>query len=77
MCRKYTNFKTNYVVNFQDYIFAQILKIMEQTKSTGKYWLLFFVSLAGMIAMMVYKPEFFWLILPFVGTYFAKAMDLL
>jgi hypothetical protein len=55
----------------------QIFKIMEQTKSTGKYWLLFFISLAGMIAMMVYKPEFFWVVLPFVGTYFAKAMDLL
>lgn len=77
MCRNYTNLKTNYVIKPLHYIFAANIEIMEQTKSTGKYWLLFFISLAGMIAMMVYKPEFFWVILPFVGTYFAKAMDLL
>jgi hypothetical protein len=50
---------------------------METRKSTGKYWLLFFLSLAGMIAMMIFKAEFFWVVLPFVGTYFAKAMDIM
>ncbi len=50
---------------------------METTKSTGKYWILFFLALAGIIAMMIYKPEFFWVVLPFVGTYFAKALDIM
>jgi hypothetical protein len=53
---------------------------MEQTeKNLGKYWLYFFVFLAIMIFMLVgygTRP-FFWTILPFVCTNFARAMDLL
>ncbi|WP_207496707.1 hypothetical protein [Aridibaculum aurantiacum] len=50
---------------------------METTKSTGKYWLYFFLSLIGMILMLIFKAEYFWLLLPLVVTFFAKAMDLL
>lgn len=50
---------------------------MGTTKSTGKYWFLFLLSLAGMIGMIIFKAEFFWLVLPFVGTYFAKALDII
>jgi hypothetical protein len=50
---------------------------METTKSTGKYWMYFFISLAIMIAMMIFVPSYFWTVLPFVVTFFAMAMDLL
>jgi predicted RND superfamily exporter protein len=50
---------------------------METTKSTGKYWLYFFISLVVMIALMVFYPHYFWTILPFVVTFFALAMDLM
>jgi hypothetical protein len=52
---------------------------MEAKVSTGKYWVLFFLSLAAIIFFLVYEPwrQFFWLILPFVTTFFAKAMDIM
>lgn len=53
---------------------------MEQAeKSLGRYWLYFFFFLAVMILMLIgdgTRP-FFWTILPFVATNFARAMDLL
>ncbi|MCU0335396.1 MAG: hypothetical protein MUF62_10185 [Chitinophagaceae bacterium] len=53
---------------------------MEETtkKSTAKHWALFFFWTAAMFAVM-FSPygQWFWLILPFVCTEFAKAMDLL
>lgn len=53
---------------------------MEQVeKNLAKYWLYFFITLIIMIAMLVgygTRP-FFWIILPFVCTNFARAMDLL
>jgi hypothetical protein len=50
---------------------------VNQTKSTGKYWVLFFVWLAILVTLMFVYREFFWLALPGVCTYFAKAMDLI
>jgi hypothetical protein len=50
---------------------------MESTRSTSKYWLYFFVSLIAMIAMIIFVPAYFWLLLPFVVTYFTMAMDLM
>ncbi len=44
-------------------------------KSHTTDWIIFFVSLVAMIALLVIKPEWFWVILPFVLTYFVKAMD--
>lgn len=58
-------------------LFLHKITDMETTKSTGKYWIYFFISLAVMIAMMIFVPSYFWTILPFVVTYFAMAMDLL
>ena len=58
------------------HIFAKII-YMETTKSTGKYWLYFIISLAAMIVMLVVKPQYFWVLLPLVVTFFAKAMDLM
>lgn len=47
----------------------------ETTKSTGKYWLYFLVSLGIMIAMLIFMPAWFWVALPFPITYFVLAMD--
>ena len=50
---------------------------METTKSRGKYWVYFFLSLIVVIIMGIYQPKYFWIVLPFNFTYFAKAMNLL
>ncbi len=44
-------------------------------KSLGGYWIKFFISLALTIAFLIFKPEFFWVVLPFLFTYFVQAMD--
>jgi predicted RND superfamily exporter protein len=58
-------------------IFAQNYNDMETTKSTGKYWMYFFISLVVMILMIIFYREFFWVVLPFVVTSFALAMDIM
>jgi Na+-transporting NADH:ubiquinone oxidoreductase subunit NqrB len=47
-------------------------------KNTGKYWLYFFIALIAMLVVL-FSPygQWFWLILPFVCTNFALAMDFL
>ncbi|MEO7308763.1 MAG: hypothetical protein ABIX01_00080 [Chitinophagaceae bacterium] len=53
---------------------------MERTqKSLGKYWILFFLSLALMLWLLCISPygQWFWLVLPIVCTTFVLAMDLL
>lgn len=45
----------------------------EKSTSTGLDWILFLVSAAVLIAMLVYLPQWFWLALPFTLTYLAKA----
>ncbi len=48
---------------------------MEVTKkSTGLDWIIFFVSLVAMILLLMYVDEWFWLALPFVLTFFVKAI---
>ena len=41
----------------------------------GKYWLYFFISTAIMLAMMVFLPGWFWVVIPFVCTYLVQAFD--
>lgn len=52
---------------------------MESTtsKSTGKYWVYFLVSLVIMLAMMIWVNSWFWVALPFVMTYFVQALDII
>jgi hypothetical protein len=50
---------------------------MEVQKSTGKYWLLCFLWLAITILLLVFYRQWFWLAMPGVFTYFAKAMDIM
>lgn len=46
-----------------------------KSNSTGKYWLYFIISLIAMIALLIFRPEWFWVALPFVLTYLVYAMD--
>jgi hypothetical protein len=48
---------------------------METTKdSTTMDWLIFLVSTIIMVALMIYKPAWFWVALPFSTTYLVKAL---
>ena len=49
-----------------------------QRKNTTKYWVLFAIATIAMFAVL-FSPwgQWFWLILPFVVTYFAQAMDIM
>jgi hypothetical protein len=49
---------------------------MEQQKSSrATDWMLFGISLVVMLGFLYFLPEWFWVVLPFVGTYWAKGMD--
>lgn len=48
---------------------------METTKdSTTMDWIIFLVSTIIMVALMIYKPAWFWVALPFSTTYLVKAL---
>ncbi len=57
-------------------LFLQKIKSMDTAKSTKKYWVYFFISLLALIGMLVFYREFFWVVLPFVVTFFALALDI-
>jgi len=47
----------------------------EATKeSTKLMWIYTFISLAVMLLLLAVKPEWFWVALPFFGTYLVKAL---
>ena len=41
------------------------------------YWILFLVSALLMVLLLMYAPQWFWAMLPFTGTFFVKAIDVL
>lgn len=45
------------------------------TTSTKTYWMLTLVFFVITVAMLIFLNEWFWLALPFLLTYFVKAMD--
>ena len=45
--------------------------------STRQDWVIFFISLAVMIGFFIYADEWFWLALPFVLTYFVRALRMM
>ncbi|MEY4107472.1 MAG: hypothetical protein RL181_1814 [Bacteroidota bacterium] len=52
--------------------------IMEASNtSTRQDWVIFFISLAVMIGFFIYADEWFWLALPFVLTYFVRALRMM
>lgn len=55
----------------------KFFQMEQQKKYTGVYWLLFFLSTAGFVAAIAMHFEYLTLILPFVCTFFVKAMDIM
>ena len=48
---------------------------METTKdSTTMDWIIFLISTIIMVALMIYKPAWFWVALPFSTTTLVKAL---
>jgi hypothetical protein len=41
----------------------------------NRYWMLFGISTALMVALLIWYPEWHWAVLPFVCTFFVQAMD--
>ncbi len=56
---------------------TQIRNEEEQNANKGLYWLITLVSLVACIALIILAPEWFWLTLPFLLTYFVKALDMM
>ena len=51
---------------------------MEQKKkNTGIFWIFFFIASAAFIWAIAAHFEYLTLILPFVGTFFVKALDII
>ena len=66
------------IMNRRYYICSTFKSIsfMEETKkSRGIFWLLTFVSVVGMVLLLMFHPEWVWVSFPFVGVFFASAMD--
>jgi hypothetical protein len=49
----------------------------QQKKYTGIYWLLFFLSTAAFVSAIALHFSYLTLILPFVCTFFVKALDIM
>lgn len=47
---------------------------MKETEFKSTDWIFFFLSFAAMIALFVFNDRFFWVALPFAGTYLVKAL---
>ena len=51
---------------------------METTKkNTALYWLLFLLSVVAFFVVLAFKGELVTLTLPFICTFFAKALDIM
>jgi hypothetical protein len=51
---------------------------MEQkNKNTGIFWFFFLISCGALVWAIAAHFEYLTLILPFVGTFFVKAMDII
>lgn len=51
--------------------------MVQQKKYKGLYWLAFFISAAALALAIYTHWEWLTLLLPFVTTFFVKAMDIL
>ena len=47
----------------------------ETVRSSKMYWLLFLISAILMCLMLLYMSSWFWVCLPFVGTFLVLALD--
>jgi len=58
-------------------IFAKIFSMEVKKSNKGLYWLLFLVSTVAFILAIVFHWPWLTLIIPFVTTFFVKAMDIM
>ncbi len=49
----------------------------EKKENKTMYWLITLVSAVACIMLLIYSPEWFWLTLPFLLTYFVKAIGMM
>jgi hypothetical protein len=49
----------------------------EEKKSRGVYWFFTAVSITGMVLLLIFQPQWVWISFPFVGTFFANAMNVI
>ena len=49
----------------------------EDKKARGVFWVLTFVSVVAMVLLLIFQPQWVWLSFPFVGTFFANAMNVI
>ncbi len=59
------------------YFCQNFLSMETSKKSTALYWILFFISVAAFFIVYMVGGGYCSMVLPFVVTYFAKALDLL
>ncbi|MDE3212851.1 MAG: hypothetical protein KGM98_06425 [Bacteroidota bacterium] len=50
---------------------------MNETRASLINWIMFLLSAVGIILMLVYVREYFWMALPFVVTTFARALKIM
>lgn len=48
-----------------------------EKESVKKYWLFFAIAAIVQLAFLIWLREFFWIVLPFVLTSFAKAIRII
>ena len=53
------------------------MNTQETSKSSKTDWILFIITAAITIAMLIWMSNWFWLALPFPLTYLVKAMDII
>lgn len=49
----------------------------EESENKGLYWVITLVSLVACVLLIMFKPEWFWVTLPFLFTYFVKAVGMM
>lgn len=53
-------------------------QVREETNAhRARYWLITLVSFVAFILFLIYKPEWFWVTLPFLTTYLVKALGMM
>lgn len=49
----------------------------QQKENKGLYWVITLVSAVACVLLIMFSPEWFWVTLPFLFTYFVKAIDMM
>jgi hypothetical protein len=49
----------------------------EQKDNRGLYWMITLGAAVACVVLLIFSPEWFWLTLPFLFTYFVKAIGMM